>query len=249
MPVPKFNNLDAYNAELLEKCVKDAGRDHYRIDATIAVLHEQDKKKLLPLPNNRYDTCRYEKVHCDKWGKFKFGNPNHEYSASPDYSEHEVLVKASAAAVEVLDSNNNVITKHRRLYGDSKQQSMDWMPYLRSIAKKPRSLRNSGIYDLLPDNVRYYLDNCKNSERGEILRALVELTERTGFKSAVDSIDLAIQYETHDADSLKNLYRRIYSDVPELPDLPKQSGIPDLSPINNTNLIAYDEYLKMGAIK
>ena len=161
-----------------------------------------------------------------------------------DMSEHEVLVKASSTTVEVFDSENKLIAKHRRLYGDTKQQSMDWLPYLKHISAKPRSLRNSGIYDMLPDNVKNYLDNSKNSERGEILRALAELTDRTGFESAVDAIDLAIQYEAHDADSLKNLYRRIYSDIPELPDLPKQTGIPDIAPINGANLTAYDAFLE-----
>lgn len=244
VPIPKFDNLERYNNELLGKCVKDADRDHYRIDATIATLHELDKAKLLPLPNVKYDTCRYEKVTCDKWGKFKFGNPNHSYSASPAVSEREVLVKASSTTVEVFDDENKRIATHRRLYGDSKQQSMDWLPYLRHISAKPRSLRNSGIYDMLPDNVKYYLDNCKNSERGEILRALAELTDRTGFTSAVDAIDLAIQYEAHDADSLKNLYRRLYTDIPELPDLPKQTGVPTISPINSVNLTAYDAFLE-----
>ena len=244
VPIPKFTSLEQYNAELLEKCVKDTDRDHYRIDATIAKLHDLDKERLLPLPSVKYDTCRYEKVVCDKCGRFKFGNTNHVYSASPDMSEHEVLVKASSTTVEVFDGENKLIAKHRRLYGDTKQQSMDWLPYLKHISAKPRSLRNSGIYDMLPDNVKYYLDNCKNSERGEILRALAELTDRTGFESAVDAIDLAIQYEAHDADSLKNLYRRIYSDIPELPDLPKQTGIPDIAPINGANLTAYDAFLE-----
>lgn len=97
---------------------------------------------------------------------------------------------------------------------------------------------------MLPDSVRYYLDNCKNSERGAVLRALAELTERTGFASAVDAIDLAIQYEAHDVDSLKNLYRRIYTDIPELPDLPKQAGVPNITPINSVNLTAYDAFLE-----
>lgn len=244
VPVPKFDDLNEYNKELLTRCVKDADRDHYRIDASIASLHEGERAFLLPLPSTAYDTCRYEIIKCDKWGKFKFGNPNHEYSASPEYSEKEVLVKASSTTVEVLDGENNVIATHKRLYGNTKQQSMDWLPYLTCIASKPRSLRNSGIYDMLPDNVKFYLDNCKNSDRGQILKALAELTSRTGFSSAVDTIDLAIQHEAHDADSLKNLYRSLYSDIPEIPPLPIQSEIPNVAPLSNANLAAYDSFLE-----
>jgi hypothetical protein len=103
---------------------------------------------------------------------------------------------------------------------------MDWLPYLTYIARRPRSLRNSGIYDMMPQNMQIYTDNCESKERGRVLKVLAELTERTGFTSAVKTVDEALRLNATDPDSLQNLYRRTYADVPLLPPLENNTSIP-----------------------
>ena len=46
-------------------------------------------------------------------------------------------------------------------------------------------------------------------------------------------------------DSLKNLYRRLYADVPELPPMPFQSGVPTLKQMP-VDLASYDLLLQKG---
>jgi hypothetical protein len=135
------------------------------------------------------------------------------------------------------------IVTHRRLYGDEKSESMEWLPYLKYIARKPRSLKNSGIYNMMPEMLQQYLDTCRNSERGKVLHALSELTDRTGFDSALKTVTQAVMYQASDADSLMNLYRRLYSDVPLLPPLAPQEGIPSLTQIPS-GLSDYDGLLE-----
>ena len=103
---------------------------------------------------------------------------------------------------------------------------MDWLPYLTYIARKPRSLRNSGIYDMMPQNMQIYMDNCESKERGRVLKVLAELTERTGFTSAVNTVAEAVRLNATDPDSLQSLYRRTYTDVPLLPPLDNNASIP-----------------------
>ena len=79
---------------------------------------------------------------------------------------------------------------------------------------------------MMPDNMQKYMKLCNSSDRGTVLKVLAELTKRTGFDSALQTVDQALLYQVKDPDSLKNLYRRLYSDVPELPPLPQQNGIP-----------------------
>ena len=72
----------------------------------------------------------------------------------------------------------------------------------------------------------------KEGERGRVLKVLAELTERTGFASAVKTVDEAVRLNATDPDSLQSLYRQTYADVPLLPplenkaDLPQQKVIP-----------------------
>ena len=94
----------------------------------------------------------------------------------------------TSAEVIVMDSDLHEVVRHRRLYGDE-HESMDWIPYLRYIARKPRSLKNSGIYDMMPESMRMYMDRCEGKDRGKVLKVLAELTERSGFESALARIE------------------------------------------------------------
>ena len=66
-----------------------------------------------------------------------------------------------------------------------------------------------------------------------------------GGRSAINTINQALCHGASDADSLRNLYRRIYADVPELPPMPLGSEIPSVGQMT-TNLVSYDVLLKKG---
>lgn len=83
----------------------------------------------------------------------------------------------------------------------------------------------------MPASMQQYMDSCDNKDRGRALKILAELTSRTGFNSALATVDEAIRFHATDPDSLESLYRRIYSEVPIMPpisasELPSQKIIP-----------------------
>lgn len=249
VPVPRFSNLVAENKHLLARCDKDMEREHYDRDKNkmISELFEEDKKALLPLPTVRFDTARYESARTNKYGRFAIDNGKYEYSVSPDFSETTVQLKITSAEVIVMDTDMHEIVRHRRLYGDKVTRSMDWLPYLKYIARRPRSLKNSGIYDMMPDSMKQYMDKCSSTDRGKVLKVLLELTDKTGFDSAVKTVEQAIDYNAIDPDSLQNLYRRLYVDVPLLPPLDTGNRIPDMKVIpfrNDLNVL--DDILRKG---
>ena len=243
VPVPRFLSLEQYNRQLLRMCDDDGDREHYRFKPeTIAERFEADKKAFRPLPDKPFDTASYHTAHTNGWGKFTLNKGKHTYSASPGHAESDVWLKITAEHVYVMDFHQNPIVTHRRLYGDEPAESMEWLPYLKYIALKPRSLFKSGIYDMMPANMQTYLYNCRNSDRGKILKALSDLTERTGFGSALQTVDQAIVYQATDPDSLRNLYRMLYADVPPLPPLTGYTGIPALGQMPS-GLSDYDSLL------
>ena len=91
------------------------------------------------------------------------------------------------------------------------------------------------------------MDTCESSERGKILKALSELTDRTGFDSALRTVEEAINLQIKDPDSLKNLYRRLYTDVPVLQPLESAMDMPlgNIIPLRN-DFSDYDAALKGG---
>ena len=98
---------------------------------------------------------------------------------------------------------------------------------------------------MMPPEMKQFLNGCSNAETGRVLKALAELTDRTGFDSALTTVSQALAYGASDSDSLRNLYRRIYSDVPELPPMSLNSGIPVVGQMS-ANLISYDVFLQKG---
>lgn len=248
VPVPQFPQLEAKNKELLCSCDEDMKREHYDKNRTITQIFQEDKAAFLSLPSVRFDTSGYGSAVTDKYGRFTLDNGKHRYSTSPDFCEKTVRYRLTSSEVIVMDSNLHDLVHHKRLYGENETESMDWLPYLKSISRKPRSLRNSGIYDMMPESMRQFMDTCDNADRGKVLKTLSELTDRTGFDSALRTVDEAIRLQVNDPDSLQNLHRRLYSDVPILQPLDDSIDRPLGEIIQMKNdLLSYDAALKGGA--
>lgn len=250
VPVPRFDFLADENKYLLDLCELDMQREHYDDDSNrfISELFQEDKARLLPLPSVPFDTALYTTATTDKYGKFTLDAGKHRYSASPAFCESCVNLKITSSNVIVMDKDMHEVVRHKRLYGEDHER-MDWLPYLTYIARKPRSLRNSGIYDMMPQTMQIYMDNCESKERGRVLKVLAELTERTGFTSAVNTVDEAVRLNATDPDSLQSLYRRTYTDVPLLPPLDNNASIPHqkVIPFRNDLQMLDAALLKGGA--
>lgn len=248
VPVPEFESLPEKNRELLAACDRDMERSHYEEAGgrLISELFLEDKAALLPLPAVPFNTSLYATARTDKYGKFTLDAGKHRYSASPAFCEETVHLQITSSEVTVLDGDLREVVRHRRLYGDDRE-SMDWVPYLRYIARKPRSLKNSGIYAMMPDSMQVYLDGCDGKDRGRMLKVLAELTERSGFDGALNTVNEAIRHKATDPDSLLNLYRRTYMDVPPLPPLESGGEIPQMKVIMfPSDLNALDAILARG---
>ena len=246
VPVPEFNDLMFYNTELLEQLDADQDREHYYKQATIRELFEADKSALMPLPTVWFDTSRViTGLKTDAYGRFTLENGKHEYSSAPKYALGTVKVRLDSTFVTVLDDDYREIVTHKRLYGDERQSSMEWIPYLDYVSRHPRSLKNTGIYAMMPAAMQSYLNNCDGSQKKDVLHILSELTDLTGFESAVQTVEQAIRYEAHDPDSLRSLYNSLFSDIPQLPPLTTGEMIPALDPMP-VHLEDYDRFLKRG---
>ena len=71
----------------------------------------------------------------------------HEYSVSPKHADTVVNIVLTSNLTIIQDENYREIIRHKRLFGDFKQQQMNWLPYLKQLSKRPRALKYTGIYD------------------------------------------------------------------------------------------------------
>lgn len=242
VPIPEFQELKEFNKELLIKCSEDGKREHYRKEAAIESLHEEDKKVLLKLPEIEFDTSNYVQVSTNGYGRFFLNNGLHEYSVSPKYANSKIFVKVTAFNVIPLNETGEGVVSHKRLYGQTKQQSMKWLPYLSQLAKRPGALKYSGIYSMFPEDMQNYLEKCTKQDIGKVLQTLSALTKESGFESAVNTVKTALVYDAIDVDSLVNLHRKLYNNVTELPPLKITSTLPELEKVK-VDLSSYDRIL------
>ncbi|KYO68560.1 hypothetical protein ATZ99_00690 [Thermovenabulum gondwanense] len=247
VPVPTFERLEDFNRELLRLCDQDMHREHYRKDGTHAELFNEDRKALLKLPAVPYEVVDYITVKTNAYAKFSLNGGKHIYSTAPKYANSRVLIKITAHEVIPLDESHREIARHRRLYGDNKQESMDWLPYLTQLSRRPGAFKYSGIYSMLPDPLREYLDGLSKSERGKALKALAALCAKSSFEQAVNAVAEALLYGVQDLDSLVAIHNRITSITPPLPPVKIPEGVPELTAFR-FNAEDYDKaFLKGGA--
>jgi len=230
VPVPSFESLDEFNRKLLQECDLDMQREHYRYNSTIAKLFAEDQNALFSLPLVSYDVCQYITVRTNAYAKFSLNNGLHTYSTAPMYAYGSVLVKITAYEVIPLDANQRQIVRHHRLYGGTKQESMDWIPYLTQLARRPGALKYSGIYSMLPDPLKNYLDGCKKSERGKVLAGIARLSDKSSFERVVDSVSEALLYGVSDLDSLIAVHNHLTGFIPDIAPVHLPQEIPALTP-------------------
>jgi len=242
VPIPQFDNIEEYNNALLKRADKDQNRIHYKKRILISKLFEKDLKYLLPLPSVPLDICSYESSRVDPYGKITLNNGKHTYSTIPRLAGSHITVCLRAHDITALDENMREIVRHKRFYGKSKQESMDWIPYLDQISRRPAALKYTGIYGLLPDPVKLWLDGLKRSECGEALKVLSRMTNESSFEIAVDAFDKSLKAGVSDLDSVLAIFNRYNSVFPDMEKIPLSAEIPILKPIQ-TDSSVYDQML------
>ena len=247
VPVPEVRDLERYNSYLLTKSEEDHNRVHYRYDQSIAERHIEDLRELLPLPTTEFDCARYEIYAVNLWGKFNIG-ATHTYSTSPKHAGGKITVMMTSSKVIPMDENQRAITEHQRLYGNSKQEAMDWLPYLKLLSRCPGALKYTGIYAMLPDPLQEYLAKQPKSECSHVLKVLSWITEHDGFKKAVESVTEAVVRNISGIDSLITLHDYLNQiDIQERMDI-EDRDLPELPPAMFYGEL-YDSFMQNNGVK
>ena len=232
VPEPEFEDIEEYNQGLFAVAEKDMQRDHYKKGRLISRLLEEEKAAMLPLPDNSFEVAKWQKVKASKVGKVKF--ESNTYSASPAVAGREVWIKVDAHLVEILDEDYQSIIKHRRLYGKN-LESMNWYPYLTTLAKRPNALKYSGFYRELPDPWQDYLDRCDHEGKKSSLKVLLKILEESDMDTATRSLEECQESGAASSDGILLSYYRLTQESIEeslklLSDLAKLTEYsPDLS--------------------
>ncbi len=238
VPIPDFKNLQEYNKLQLTRCDNDMNREHYKKGLLISELFAREKPAFLPLPAVEYEVCRYDSAQADSYGKITLEKGTRIYSTMPAMAGTTVKVKQTALHVYILDAQLKPVVTHKRLYGEQKE-SMDWLPYLSQLSRRPGALKYTPVFQMLPDSLQQHLQTLTKSDCGKILKTIAILTKQNSFELAIDSVKQAIARGVSDHDSIVATHNRLHTQVVALPSLKTPDGTPKL-PENTYDGSDYD---------
>lgn len=190
VPVPHFNSVERYNQKLLMRHEEKASELHYKKLVSIRQLFEEDRKALLVLPPKPFNVCRYEWLKADGYGKVCMEG-KHFYSTRPENAHCKVLVGIRAHRIEILAENGQIITAHRRVFGEGRSDVSDYSTTLAVLMKNAGAWENSGLRRETPDALRAYMDAQPKEKLKDCLRIMNELTNQYGFEAAVSAMEMA----------------------------------------------------------
>lgn len=238
VPEPRFTSLVEYNRSLLQQADSLMLKKHYKKDQIIAELFEKEKQKCGPLPKEAFDTARYETRRVNKYGYIQYEQST--YSASPKHIGEQVSIRVTAGHIEIYTNDlQQKLSTHTRSYVKG-SDSIHWVDFIDVVKTRPRALKYSGVYGLLPENWQCYLEILEPAELKESLGILrmIMLTEDLVFAEKV--LDEAGKTPGVSSQSLYLAFRR-------LKENPSVFGgsipIPNDLPPYHVSIDAYDSLL------
>jgi len=244
VPVPEFKNLDEFNKNLFEKADQDMQRKHYKKGRLIADLFAEDQAAMHNLPEIPFEIGRYEKVKADNYAKIRFDNKR--YSTSPIFAGKQLWIKATAQEVFIMDEDWHEVVTHQRLYGKD-QEAMNWIPYLKLMAKRPTALKYTTFFHQLPEILQDYFNQCHYSQKKASLTTLSKMVEETNLETATSAFKKALAQGVSDPDSIWLTFYRMTNPAKEPAKLTLRDSTPKL-PEFKTDTALYDTLLKGGAV-
>ncbi len=210
VPVPTILDFDQFNKKLLECCEKDMQRVHYRKGQLIAELFEVDKRAMLLINSIDFKVCKFQTAKADKYGKVMF--ETNLYSSSPKLAQENVYLEITSDTVTIMDMKYNPVVTHRRLYGKD-GESMDWLPYISLMAKRPNAIKYTGFYQELPEVWQNYLSDLPQEKKREALLTLNTILQKHDIAAAADALEITLDSGVKDSDSILASYYRLTNKV------------------------------------
>jgi hypothetical protein len=196
LPPPVIEDLEAFNRNLLELCMKDMEREHYVKKERIIDLFNAEREAMIPLPRERFRVFTLEKVSTDSYSFIRFDN--HRYSTSPEYPDCELWLEIGTSELRVLNEKYEQVVVHKRKYGQGFEPEINFENYVGALSRKPRAFLSSPYFPTLPEQVQEHLKKCQYAELKKMLVTLVPIIREGKIEDAAAVLELCTVRTTDD---------------------------------------------------
>jgi len=246
VPVPEVASLVELNAALLQHCQADLDRQLYGKSAPKAVLLEEERPALLPIPPQEFEARRVKPASVSSLSLVRFDTNN--YSVPVKYAHRKVLVVATVDEIRLVHEDR-LIARHPRHWGREKYL-FEPVHYLALLERKP------GGFDFARPLENWNLPSCFETLRRRLEREpnglgmrefirVLRLLEHSNLPQLTDAVEYALDLDITDADSIRViLEHRREQPVPlfSLDGRPHLKGVT----VEPTDVSAYQSLLVEG---
>lgn len=244
LPENTILDLDHFNKTLWVLAEEDRDRLHYDKQILQSKLYEDDQDNWLMLPEKKFECARYQEVKADKYGIVSIDTK--QYSTTPRFAKQKVRVSITYNEIVILNDNNSVIVRHKRLYG-IKRKSMVWQPYLDLLSKRPRAIKYSSLYNQFPSIWTDYLRNCTEEEQKSALRLLGKLLKNNDFSLLNEALTMASFHGHPSSDQIEHYFYSLIHQTNDYESIKPNIPVPKM-PKATRGLSHYDSLFQDGGV-
>ena len=113
VPIPQFDDFEAFNRRLAEACLKDLARKLRGTSGPKQEILEEDRAAMLPLPPEEFEARRLEPRKATSLSLVRFDR--NDYSVPHAYVRQLVVIHADLASLRI-SSGEDVIATHARSF-------------------------------------------------------------------------------------------------------------------------------------
>jgi transposase len=136
VPVPEFDDFEAFNEGLSEDCRRDLQRQLRGKKGTKAELLEEDRRAMLPLPAQTFEARRVEPCQANSLSLVRFDR--NDYSVPTQHAHHAIVAVGGIEQVRFV-VQDQVVAEHLRDW-DKENVHYDPVHYLALLERKPGAL-------------------------------------------------------------------------------------------------------------
>ena len=184
VPMPRIDDVRAYNKRLLGKCMARAGKPHYLKGEPESQLFMEDAFAMADLPPKPFRVVRAGSAKTDKYGDAVVDG-RHRYPLGPERGQRRVIVELGAFEASFYEPDGSPIATFERAYGDAPTRASDPMSQLALLCRKPGGWRNSAVRASIPESLSRAMDAMGKAERGAMLRMMRDVSSSSGFDATV----------------------------------------------------------------
>jgi transposase len=194
VPVPEFDDFEAFNEGLAEACRRDLQRQLRGKHGTKAELLGEDCRAMLPLPEKPFEAQRIENCQANSLSLVRFDR--NDYSVPTAHAHHPVVGVGGIERVRLV-VQDQVVAEHQR---DWDKENVHYNPvhYLALLERKPGALDFGKPFDDwdLPEGLgvlrRRLEGELGNDGRREFIKVL-RLLESCELGELARAVDRALE--------------------------------------------------------